>query len=45
MAFLLLLLLRWPTRDSDSELKLLTAFVLAPFPLSAVAALLARLPL
>ncbi|MEV4167766.1 hypothetical protein [Nonomuraea sp. NPDC049709] len=44
VAFLLLLLLHWPTRDSDSELKLAMAFALAPFPLSMVAALLARLP-
>ncbi|WP_188188480.1 hypothetical protein [Nonomuraea sp. SYSU D8015] len=44
MAFLLLLLLHWPTRDSDSELKLAMAFALAPFPLSMLAALLARLP-
>ncbi|MGP3921193.1 hypothetical protein ACTWQA_57115 [Nonomuraea sp. 10N515B] len=44
MAFSLLLLLHWPTRDSDSELKLAMAFALAPFPLSMLAALLARLP-
>ncbi|MFI6789796.1 hypothetical protein ACIBG4_20980 [Nonomuraea sp. NPDC050383] len=44
VAFLLLLLLHWPTRDSDSELNLAMAFALAPFPLSMVAALLARLP-
>ncbi|MGP3963920.1 hypothetical protein ACTWPT_48950 [Nonomuraea sp. 3N208] len=44
VAFLLLLLLHWPTRDSDSELKLAMAFALAPFPLSMLAALLARLP-
>ncbi|RSN03638.1 hypothetical protein DMB42_33595 [Nonomuraea sp. WAC 01424] len=44
VAFLLLLLLQWPARDSDSELKLAMAFALAPFPLSMVAALLARLP-
>lgn len=44
VAFLLLLLLHWPTRDSDSELRLAMAFALAPFPLSMVAALLARLP-
>ncbi|MBB5776601.1 hypothetical protein [Nonomuraea jabiensis] len=44
VGFLLLLLLHWPTRDSDSELKLAMAFALAPFPLSMVAALLARLP-
>ncbi|MGA4995517.1 hypothetical protein [Nonomuraea bangladeshensis] len=43
VAFALLLLLHWPTRDSDSELKLLSAFALAPFPLSLVAAWLARL--
>ncbi|WP_146615754.1 hypothetical protein [Nonomuraea aridisoli] len=44
MAVLLLLLLAYPTTDSDSELKLAMAFALAPFPLSAVAAGLARLP-
>jgi len=44
VAFLLLLLLHWPTRDSDSELKLAMALAVAPFPLSVVAALLARLP-
>ncbi|MEV4367473.1 hypothetical protein AB0J71_10405 [Nonomuraea sp. NPDC049637] len=41
---MLLLLLAWPTTDSDSELKLAMAFALAPFPLSMVAAWLARLP-
>ncbi|MFF0770209.1 hypothetical protein ACFYUK_15085 [Nonomuraea wenchangensis] len=44
VAFALLLLLHWPTRDSDSELRLLSAFALAPFPLSMAAAWLARLP-
>ncbi|MBE1589572.1 hypothetical protein ACFPOI_09355 [Nonomuraea angiospora] len=44
VAVLLLLLLSWPTTDSDSELKLAMAFALAPFPLSMVAAWLARLP-
>ncbi|MER6509413.1 hypothetical protein ABT158_21505 [Nonomuraea sp. NPDC001636] len=44
VGFLLLLLLHWPTRDSDSEVELALAFALAPFPLSMVAALLARLP-
>ncbi len=44
MAVSLLLLLRWPTHDSDSELDLVMALMLAPFPLSALGALLARLP-
>ncbi|MED7928403.1 hypothetical protein SMD20_29390 [Nonomuraea sp. LP-02] len=44
VAVALLLLLHWPTRDSDSELRLLSAFALAPFPLSMAAAWLARLP-
>lgn len=44
VAVLLLLLLAWPTTDSDSELKLALAFALAPFPLSMVAAWVARLP-
>lgn len=44
VAVLLLLLLAWPTTDSDSELKLAMAFALAPFPLSMVAAWVARLP-
>ncbi|MEU4509175.1 hypothetical protein AB0G05_06750 [Nonomuraea wenchangensis] len=44
VAFALLLLLHWPTRDSDSEIKLLSAFALAPFPLGMAAAWLARLP-
>ncbi|MCF6470451.1 hypothetical protein FAF44_18915 [Nonomuraea sp. MG754425] len=44
MAFLLLFLLHWPTHDSNSEPKLAIAFVLAPFPLSMVAAWLARGP-
>ncbi|MEU6722834.1 hypothetical protein ABZ917_03870 [Nonomuraea wenchangensis] len=43
VAFALLLLSHWPTRDSDSEIKLLSAFALAPFPLSMMAAWLARL--
>ncbi|MEU6713924.1 hypothetical protein ABZ897_20835 [Nonomuraea sp. NPDC046802] len=44
MAVFLLLLLAWPTTDSDSELRLAMAFALAPFPLSMVAAWVARLP-
>ncbi|MEW9553936.1 hypothetical protein [Nonomuraea sp. NPDC050783] len=43
VAALLLLLLSWPTSDSDSELRLAMAFVMAPFPLSMVAAWSARL--
>jgi hypothetical protein len=41
---LLLLFRYWPTYDSDGEVHLVLALVLAPFPLSLLAALLARLP-
>ncbi|MBB6346220.1 hypothetical protein FHU36_002729 [Nonomuraea muscovyensis] len=44
MAFVLPLLVHWQVRDSESELRLAMALALAPFPLSMVAALLARLP-
>ncbi|WP_345566812.1 hypothetical protein [Nonomuraea rosea] len=41
---LLLLFRYWPAYDSDGELYLVSALLLAPFPLSLLAALLARLP-
>ena len=45
MAVSLLLLFRyWPTYDSDGEVYLVMALVLAPFPLSLLGALVARLP-
>jgi hypothetical protein len=44
VAISLLLLLLWPVSDSDSQLNLAFAVALAPFPLSMVAAFLARLP-
>lgn len=44
VAVLLLLLLALPADDSDSQLRLAMAFALAPFPLSTLAAWLARLP-
>ncbi|MEV0144674.1 MULTISPECIES: hypothetical protein [unclassified Nonomuraea] len=34
----------WPTYDSDGEVYLVSVLLLAPFPLSLLAALLARLP-
>ncbi|GAA2901563.1 hypothetical protein ACFQQB_25390 [Nonomuraea rubra] len=34
MAVLLVLLLHWPTSDSESELRLVQVFALAPFLLS-----------
>ncbi|WP_327088447.1 hypothetical protein OIE66_40040 [Nonomuraea sp. NBC_01738] len=43
VALSLLLLMHWPTNDSDDELNLLKALIVAPFPLSALAARLARL--
>ncbi|MFI6297767.1 hypothetical protein ACIBEJ_39675 [Nonomuraea sp. NPDC050790] len=44
VAVAFLLLSQWPVDDSQDELRLAAALMIAPFPLSLLGALLARLP-